>query len=110
VREVRYISFGGGKPPNPLVQILAFIAAIGVMVVSVIVGGIVLAGLIGFVLLAAIIIYARVWWFARKFRAAERQRQTQMGDTRGASETVEAEYRVIDISEPDGDRRRGDND
>jgi len=102
VREVRYISFGGGKPPNPLVQILAFVAAIGVMVVSVIVGGIVLAGLIGFVMLAAIIIYARVWWVTRKFRAAERQRAKS-----GASETVEGEYRVIDISEPDGDRPRG---
>ncbi|MGI9343263.1 MAG: hypothetical protein ACR2QV_10450 [Gammaproteobacteria bacterium] len=105
MREVRYISFGGGKPPNPLVQILGFVAAICITVVAVIVGGIVLAGLLGFVLLAAIFIYARVWWVTRKFRAAERQR-----DPPGSSETVEAEYRVIDISEPDGDGPRGNND
>ena len=89
MRQVRYIRIEGGKPPNPFVQFLGFITAAAVFVVSVLIGGIVLAALVGFVLLAVLVIYVRVWWMRRKL------------GTEQTDATVDAEYHVIDISEPD---------
>lgn len=98
MRYVRYINVEGGKPPNPIVQALAFLVALAAFVLSVVVGGIVLAALVGFVLLAVIVIYVRVWWLQRKFSAAA----GPGGAARGGSENVvEGEYRVIDIKSED---------
>lgn len=97
MRQVRYIRIGGGKPPNPLVQLLGAVAALAVFVVSVLVGGIVLAALVGLILIALIVIYVRLWWLQRGLDSAARDRAppTRPGDT------VDAEYRVVDISDPD---------
>lgn len=99
MRQVRYISLGGGQPANPIVRFLAFVAALGVFAVSVLVGGIVLAALVGFVLLALVVIYVRVWWISRQLNAARRSAESAR-----SGETVEAEYRVIDISDSDQPR------
>jgi len=85
------------KPPNPFVQLLTLIAGVAVFALSVLIGGIVLAALVGFILLTMIIIYVRVWWLQRKLGAAARSRD--------AETYVDAEYRVIDVSERD-DRDR----
>jgi len=105
VRETRYIGLDGGKPPNVFVQALAAVAAFGIFVISVIVGGIVLAGLVGIVLLAVIVIYARVWWLRRQIDKAMRE-QDQRTSGGSSEEVVEAEYRVIDITDEDESARR----
>ena len=97
MQQFRYISAGGGKPPNPLVQILGFVVAAVTFGIMLLIGGIVLAALIGFVLLAAIVIYARVWWLQRKMPPVDRREYREQG------ETVDAEFRVIDITELDED-------
>jgi len=98
VRYIRYSNVEGGRPPNPIVQALAFVLAVALFVLSVVVGGIVLAALVGFILLAAIVIYVRVWWLRRKFSAAARE--TGAGRA-GTENVVEGEYRVIDITGED---------
>ncbi len=60
-----------------------------------------LAAFVGFVLLALIVIYVRVWWLQRKLDDADRDGARPSG----GGETVDAEYRVIDISDPDAPRR-----
>jgi hypothetical protein len=86
------------KPPNPFVQLLTLITGIAVFVLSVLIGGIFLAALFGFILLAMIIIYVRVWWLQRKLGAAARSRE--------AETYVDAEYRVIDVTERDDRDKR----
>lgn len=86
MRQVHHI---GGKPPNPLLQLLGFIAAAVVFVLSVLVGGILLAAFVGFVLIVMVIIYARLWWLRRK-----------LNPDGTSGETVDVEYEVIDISDP----------
>lgn len=81
-------------------QLLGLVAAAALFVVSVLIGSIVLAALVGFALLLAIVIYLRLWWLGRRFRAAAAERDR----------TVEAEYRVIDISEPGREGRDQDPD
>lgn len=61
-------------------------------ILAVLLGGIVLAAIIGFFLIIGTIVYIRLWWLARK--AARR----------GKEEFVEAEYRVIEVSEIEEDR------
>lgn len=107
MRQTRYIGFDRGKPPNVFVQALAAVAAFGIFVVSVIVGGIVLAGLVGIVLLAVIVIYARVWWLRRQIEQAMREQdQDQRAGGGNSADVVEAEYRVIDITDEDESTRR----
>jgi len=101
VRYIRYIDVEGGKPPNPIVQALAFVLALGLFVLAVVVGGIVLAALVGFVLLAVIVIYVRVWWLQRKFRAAGGEARAAGGST---ETVVEGEY--IDITREDKPGRK----
>jgi hypothetical protein len=86
------------KPPNPFVQLLTLIAGAAVFFVSVLIGGIVLAALVGFILLTMVIIYVRVWWLRRKLGAAARSRD---GGTGESKQFVDAEYRVIDVTERD---------
>lgn len=105
MREIRYIGLDSGKPPNVFVQALAAVAAFGIFVISVIVGGIVLAALVGIVLLAVIVIYARVWWLRRQIDRAMREQDQRAGGG-SSEEVVEAEYRVIDITDEDDSARR----
>ncbi|MFW2405747.1 MAG: hypothetical protein ACN4GT_13330 [Gammaproteobacteria bacterium] len=105
MRETRYIGLDASKPPNVFVQALAAIAAFGIFVVSVIVGGIVLAGLVGLVLLAVIVIYARVWWLRRQIDKAMREQGERTGGE-SSGEVVEAEYSVVDITDEDESARR----
>ena len=79
MRQTRYIGLDSGKPPNVFVQAIAAVAAFGIFVISVIVGGIVLAGLVGLVLLAVIVIYARIWWLRRQIDRAMREQDRQAG-------------------------------
>ncbi|MBT8444366.1 MAG: hypothetical protein KJO13_06450 [Gammaproteobacteria bacterium] len=105
MRQNRYIGLDSGKPPNVFVQAIAAVAAFGIFVISVIVGGIVLAGLVGLVSLAVIVIYARVWWLRRQIDRAMRE-QGRQADGGSSEEVVEAEYRVIDITDEDDSARR----
>ena len=98
MRYVRFDNLRGSRPPNPFVQLLGLIVGIIVFVAAVLLGGIVLAAIIGFFLIAGAIIYVRVWWLTRK-AGLSRQRG------RREDSFVEAEYRVVDPSRPDEDRR-----
>lgn len=91
---------GAGKPPNPFVQLLGFVAALVAFAIAVLIGGIFLAGLVGFVLLAVLVIYVRVWWLRRQLSAAGRAGPGNAG-TPPEGEIVDGEYRVIDIADPD---------
>lgn len=86
------------KPPNPFVQLLTLIAGAAVFFVSVLIGGIILAALVGFILLTMVIIYVRVWWLQRKLVAAARSREGGAGKSK---QFVDAEYRVINVTERD---------
>lgn len=70
------------------------VAGVVLFIGAVVLGGIVLAALIGFLLVAGLIIYVRVWWLTRKAGLQKRD-----------DSFVEAEYHVVDTSEPDDDRR-----
>jgi len=85
-----------------LVQLLTLIAGAAVFVLSVLIGGIVLAGLVGFILLMLVVIYVRVWWLQRKVAGAARSGGS---GARRSEEIVDAEYRVIDITERDEKER-----
>jgi len=108
VSQIRYIRADAGKPPNPLLQLLGLVAGVAVFVISVFIGGIILAGLVGFVLLTMLVIYVRVWWISRQLRAAQRER----AGPGGRRDTVDAEYHVVDISDPDEPthRQSGNNE
>ena len=82
------------QPANPFVRILGLVGGIILFIVAALIGGIVLAALIGLSLIAGLIIYFRLWWLTRK-----------AGLQRRDESYVEAEYRVIDPSAPDSDRR-----
>ena len=104
MREYRYISLDDSKPPNVFVQALAVVAAFGIFVLAVIVGGIVLAGLVGLILIAMTVIWARVWWLRRKIEKAMREQQQMDGVS--VEDVVEGEYRVIEISDDDDSARQ----
>ncbi len=101
MRQVHYIRIGGGKPPNPLVQLLGAVAGLAVFVVAVLVGGIVLAALVGLILIALLVIYVRFWWYQRRLDSAARDGAGPAGQ----GDTLDADYRVVDISDPDESRR-----
>ena len=105
MREVRYISLDGRKPPNVFVQALAAIVAIGIFVVSVIVGGIVLAALVGFILLMVIVVWVRFWWLRLQIERSMREQHAPATEG-GGEEIVEAEYQVIDVTDEDGSKRQ----
>ncbi|MFQ5635870.1 MAG: hypothetical protein ACE5G3_11150 [Gammaproteobacteria bacterium] len=94
MRRIHYIHLGGRNPPNPLVQIMGFLAAVAAFVLAVVIGGLVLAALVGFVLLSVVAFYARLWWLRRKLDGSARG-----GVTGDPDDVVDAEYRVIDITE-----------
>ena len=91
MRHTRYSSHG---PPNLFAQIIGLIVGIGLFVLAVIIGGFVLAALLGLGLLAWIAVTVRLWWLNRK-------QPEQAGDS---ERIVEAEYRVVEIT--DRDERR----
>ncbi len=85
---------GQTRPTNPIIQVLGLVAGMIFFIGAALLGGIVLAAIMGFLLVAGLVIYVRVWWMMRK--AGRRQRNDAF---------VDAEYKVIDTSKRDGDRR-----
>jgi len=84
----------GSGPTNPIVRILGLLVGFFLFLVAAVIGGVVLAVLIGLSLIGGLIVYARLWWLARK-----------TGLHRREESFVEAEYQVLDPSETDDDRR-----
>jgi hypothetical protein len=86
------------KPPtNPILQVLYFVAGGVILIGAIVMGAVLLAVALGIAIVVGLVIFARVWWLKRKFRAAARQ-----------SEAIEVEYTVIDERDErdyqDGDR------
>ena len=75
---------GGGGPGGLLARIVAFVIAVGALVLSLFVGAVFLAALFGFVLIVAAVVAVRVWWLKRRMEKHAREN----GD-------IEAEYTVI---------------
>ena len=88
MRNIRYTT---QRPPNLLAQIIGLVLGIGLFVLAIVIGGFLLAGILGLGLIAWLVISARIWWLTR---TAERQREFD-------GHVVEAEYRVIETTEPD---------
>jgi len=88
MRNIRYTA---QQPPNLFVQIVGFILGIGLFAFAIVIGGFLLAGLLGLGLIAWLVISARVWWLTRN---AEQRRDAD-------AHVVEAEYRVVEMSERD---------
>jgi hypothetical protein len=93
MRQIRYVSTGG-RSPNILVRAAGIIVGLIALGFSIVLGGVVLAGLIGIGLIVGLVLYARFWWLARKVRQGDYDERI-----------VEAEYRVIEVNEPDDDVR-----
>ena len=98
MRYVRFDNQQASRSPNPFVQILGLIFGAILFVAAVLLGGIVIAAVIGFFLIAGVIIYVRVWWLTRKTGLSHRE-------GRRDDSFVEAEYRVVDPTSPDDERR-----
>ena len=75
-------------PGGLLARIIAVVAGIGALVLSLLVGAVFIAAVVGFMLIVGLVIAIRVWWIKRKF-----QRHAQEhGDLQG-------EYTVIETKE-----------
>jgi hypothetical protein len=93
MQQQRYIRI---KRPqgNLFYQAIGLVLGLIALMGAVIIGGFLLAGLIGIALIAWLVIYIRLWWLTRK-----------MGPRGAAERYVEAEYKVVDVTEKDqGDR------
>lgn len=116
MRQIRYINIGG-QPANLFVRALAFVGGLILFGLAIFVGGIVLAGLFGMFLLIGLGLYLRVLWMRTRFGnrrgqprstspggGAARRPGSPEGQAGGATDFVEAEYRVIDSNQHDSDR------
>ena len=83
--EYLFLLGEAGRSPSLLARVLAVLAGIAVLVISVFVGAIVIAAAMGFLLLAVLLVTARGWWLRRQMRKYRQQH----GD-------LEAEYTVIE--------------
>jgi membrane protein implicated in regulation of membrane protease activity len=79
-------------------RIVGGVVGLMVLAIAVVVGGFVLAAFIGFALIAWLVIYARLWWLARRAGNESRAEGTARGRK---DEFVEAEYRVIETKRRD---------
>jgi len=95
MRYIRLKSISGSQPTNPFVRMLGLVVGVVLFIGAVLIGGIVLAALMGFLLVAGVIIYVRVWWLTRKVAGRQQSEDS----------FVEAEYRVIEPSTRDDERR-----
>ena len=75
---------GKGGPGGLVGRIVAFVIAVGALVLSFFVGALFLAALVGLMLIAGAVIAIRVWWLKRRMQ----QQARESGD-------IEAEYTVI---------------
>ena len=91
IAGMRNIRYTVQRPPNLFLQIVGFVLAIGLFAFAIVIGGFILAGLLGLGLIAWLVISVRIWWLKRN-----------VSQQRGAGENiVEAEYRVVEMTEPD---------
>jgi hypothetical protein len=85
-----------GLAANPVVQVLSVLMLGIVMIGAVLVGAVILAFALGFGLIAAIVLYLRVWWLARRARRGG----NQASDDGTVRRHIEVEYRVVDERDP----------
>jgi membrane protein implicated in regulation of membrane protease activity len=90
-----------GLAMNPVVQVLSALGLGIVMIGAVLLGAVILAFALGLGLIAAIVLYLRVWWLARRARRGE----SRTRDDGTVRRHIEVEYRVVDERDP-GERPR----
>jgi membrane protein implicated in regulation of membrane protease activity len=86
---------------NPVVQVLSVLVLGIVMIGAVLLGAVILAFALGFALIAAIVLYLRIWWLARRARRG----RSRSRDAGTAQRHIDVEYRVVDERDP-GERGR----
>lgn len=103
-------SFQFSPPTNPVLQVLYFILGGIVLIGAVIIGGFLLALALGLAMILGLVIFVRVWWLKRKFRAAAGSAASgkPASDRRAEdSSVIEVEYTVVEERDEHDDRSGG---
>ena len=93
---MKYSSVERGFPAgNPLANALVIIVGTLAIAASIVLGFFAFVVLGSVLVILAAVIGIRLWWFNRKMRKSPEFRERAGKSSRGGSETIEGEYRVV---------------